>query len=78
MQKIQFDAYYFHPYLTVFNLHCSLPLFFVALNGRLGLRIRIYTDFYNYAYTWKRLSSEELKTLDIGARLFDNAAFLHI
>ena len=32
-------------------------------------------EFHNYAYTWKRLSSEELKTLDI---VFDNAAFVRI
>ena len=37
-----------------------------------------YTDLQNYVYTWKRLSLEELKTLDIGTRLFDNAAFVRI
>ena len=38
----------------------------------------IYIDFHNYAYTWKRLSLEELKTLDIRFKLFDNAAFVRI
>ena len=33
------------------------------------------TDFHNYAYTWKRLSPEELKALDI---VFDNAAFVRV
>ena len=42
------------------------------------LLLDIYTDFHNYTYTWKRLSLEELKTLDICIRLFDNAAFVHI
>ena len=33
------------------------------------------TDFHNYTYTRRRLSSEELKTLDI---VFDNAAFVRV
>ena len=37
-----------------------------------------YTDFHNYAYTWKGLSLEELKNRDIGTRLFDNAKFVRI
>ena len=37
-----------------------------------------HADFHNYAYTWKRFSLEELKTLDNGTRLFDNAAFVCI
>ena len=32
--------------------------------------LTFYTDFHNYAYTWK--------TLDIGTRLFDNVSFVRI
>ena len=35
-----------------------------------------YTDFHNYAYIWERLLLKELKTLDMGTRLFDNATFI--
>ena len=40
--------------------------------------LAIYTDFHNYVYTFKRLSMKELITLDIGTRLFVNAAFIRI
>ena len=33
-----------------------------------------YTDFDKFANTWKRLSSDELKTFDIDTGLFDSAA----
>ena len=36
------------------------------------------TYIHNYAYTWRRPTLQELKTLDIGTRLFDNAAFVDI
>ena len=36
------------------------------------------THFHNYSHTLKVKSQEELKTLDIGARLLDNTAFVRI
>ena len=40
---------------------------------------RLFRTFdYNYRHTEKRKSPEELKTLDMGTRLLDNAAFVLI
>ena len=38
----------------------------------------LYPHFHNYSHTKKRKLPEELKTLDIGTRLLDNAAFVRI
>ena len=44
-----------------------------------GLSDRPYAHFHNlYLYTQTRKSLEELKTLDIGTRMLDNAAFVRI
>ena len=38
----------------------------------------LFTLIFIITHTQKRKSSEELKTLDIGTRLLDNAAFVRI
>ena len=84
--SFSFDSYFrfwrkkkWKPYIKNINIRSKVKLRLTDIShAKYTVSCNIYIDFDKYTFTWKRLSLEELKTLDIGTRLFDNAAFVRI